>query len=142
MSPYNKGVVPAGVTVTPAPGPPIRQLAANNISVSRMGFSWNNNPNVSSHQIRKMVPAGEAVQTSPDSTSQEDSLEAGGGGGHHDNGEAELRPGDAAETVRRTPGPDSVSQGAGEAVNGVKRTAVEVNGCDNGVKRIKSDTES
>ena len=95
-----------------------------------------------------MVPAGEAVQTSPDSTSQEDSLEAGGGGegggggGHHDNGEAELRPGDAAETVRRTPGPDSVSQGAGEAVNGVKRTAVEVNGCDNGVKRIKSDTES
>ena len=145
MSPYNKGVVPAGVTVTPAPGPPIRQLAANNISVSRMGFSWNNNPNVSSPQIRKMVPAGDAVQTSPDSTSQEDSLEAGsggGGGGHHDNGEAELRPGDAAETVRRTPGPDSVSQGAGEAVNGVKRTAVEVNGCDNGVKRIKSDTES
>ena len=36
MSPYNKGVVPAGVTVTPAPGPPIRQLAANNISVSRI----------------------------------------------------------------------------------------------------------
>ena len=113
-----------------------------------MGLSWNKNQNVSFHQIRKMVPAGEAVQTSPDSTSQEDSLEAGGGGGggggggHHDNGEAELRPGDAAETVRRTPGPDSVSQGAGEAVNGVKRTAVEVNGCDNGVKRIKSDTES
>ena len=34
MSPYTSTMVPAGVTVTPAaPGPPIRQLTANNISV-------------------------------------------------------------------------------------------------------------
>ena len=34
MSPYTSATpVPAGVTVTPAPGPPIRTLSANNISV-------------------------------------------------------------------------------------------------------------
>jgi len=64
MSPYTSTMVPAGVTVTPAaPGPPIRQLTANNIS------------------IRKMVPVNDPIQTSPDSTSQEpDTMEVNGGG--------------------------------------------------------------
>jgi len=118
MSPYNSSMVPAGVTVTPAaPGPPIRQLTANNISV------------------RKIVPSSDSAQTSPDSTSQEpDPIETGGGG----EAQSEVRPVSVSQA-------DSVSQSTADqstGINGVKRTAEAVSGsvCDN--KRIKSDSES
>jgi len=116
MSPYTSATpVPAGVTVTPAasaPGPPIRTLTANNISIRKMN----------------VVSSGDSVQTSPDSTSQEpDTMDTSSGGGH----------GDTVET------PDSApdSQTGADVAPGIKRTA-ELNGCDTGVKRIKSDTES
>jgi len=113
MSPYTSATpVPAGVTVTPAPGPPIRTLSANNISIRKMN----------------VVSSGDSVQTSPDSTSQEpDTMDTSSGGGQGDQGET----------------PDSApdSQTGAEVAPGIKRTA-EINGCDTGVKRIKSDTES
>ena len=65
--------IPPGVTVTPTP--PIRQLAANNISVSFNILDILNILNVVivTPQVRTMsvVTNSETVQTSPDSTSQE-----------------------------------------------------------------------
>ena len=75
-----------------------------------------------------VVSSGDSVQTSPDSTSQEpDTTDTSSGGGQGDQGET----------------PDSApdSQTGAEVAPGIKRTA-EINGCDTGVKRIKSDTES
>merc|ERR1719189_1366078 len=59
--------VPAGVTVTPASANSRLALAGNNISIRKMSVvSSSNNP------THHNVSVGEAVQTSPDSTSHED----------------------------------------------------------------------
>ena len=118
MSPYTStATVPAGVTVTPAvPGPPIRQINTSNLQIRKM---TNTGGSTSSG-----VVTSDSVQTSPDSTSHEDTADTG----TSDMGPAAGQP-DSDLT------PDS-------SVPGVKRTA-EVNGCDtDGVKRIKSDSES
>merc|ERR1719433_756718 len=103
--------IPPGVTVTPTA--PLRQLAANNISVRTMS-----------------VVNSETVQTSPDSTSQEtDSLET-----NNSQGPAEDSSGESDQSINV---PDSQTE-----VGQIKRSA-DITGFDaQQGKRIKSDTES
>ena len=118
MSPYTStATVPAGVTVTPAvPGPPIRQLNTSNLQIRKM---------TSTSSTGGSSVTSDSVQTSPDSTSHETDTA--------DTGTSDMGP--AAGQPDTDLAPDS-------SVPGVKRTA-ELNGCDtDGVKRIKSDSES
>merc|ERR1711874_94052 len=106
--------IPPGVTVTPTP--PIRQLAANNISVRTMS----------------VVTNSETVQTSPDSTSQEtDNIDTA-----NSQATAEDSSGESDQSINV---PDSQSQ---TEVGQTKRSA-DISGFDpQQGKRIKSDTES
>merc|ERR1712142_1164393 len=105
--------VPAGVTVTPAPA---KLLAGNNISIRKIS-------------IGSSSSVGESVQTSPDSTSQEDAMvesvvDRDREDVHHD----QDRGGNM---------PDSQS-----FEQGTSKRAAEMGGFDGGAKRVKSDTDT
>jgi len=119
--------VPAGVTVTPAPA---KLLAGNNISIRKMSVVSSSNHG--SHQgvsIGSSSSVGESVQTSPDSTSQEDAMvesvvDRDREDVHHD----QDRGGNM---------PDSQS-----FEQGTSKRAAEMGGFDGGTKRVKSDTDT
>jgi len=118
MSPYNSNV-PAGVTVTPAPGPPIRQLSANNISIRKMS---------------SVVASDSCVQTSPDSTSHETDMDG-------DRGDTSLTS--SSDTSASSGVPDSQMDTSASSGGTKRQQENTVNGHgDAGVKRIKSDSES
>jgi len=133
MSPYTSAghssipVVPAGVTVTPAPA---RLLAGNNISIRKMSVVSSSN----SQQSVSLGPSGtmgEPVQTSPDSTSQEDMM-----GDHHMDRDRREDSNDT-EHERSNNVPDS--QGF---ESGASKRSGDVVGYEGGIKRVKSDGDS
>eukprot|EP00092_Neocalanus_flemingeri_P016495 GFUD01017849.1.p1 GENE.GFUD01017849.1~~GFUD01017849.1.p1 ORF type:complete len:1547 (+),score=557.86 GFUD01017849.1:282-4922(+) len=134
MSPYNSsGIpgVPAGVTVTPAPA---RLLAGNNISIRKMSVvSSSNNSSQHSISVGPSSSIGETVQTSPDSTSHEDSM------GDSHLGDRDRRD-DSQDTEqdRSSNVPDS-QQGF---ESGASKRSAEMGGFDGGSKRVKSDSDT
>eukprot|EP00090_Calanus_glacialis_P044531 TRINITY_DN7950_c0_g1_i1.p1 TRINITY_DN7950_c0_g1~~TRINITY_DN7950_c0_g1_i1.p1 ORF type:complete len:1263 (-),score=483.66 TRINITY_DN7950_c0_g1_i1:324-3560(-) len=132
MSPYtSSGIpgVPAGVTVTPAPA---RLLASNNISIRKMSVvSSSNHPSQHSVSVGPSSSIGEAVQTSPDSTSHEDIM------GDHMVDRDRRDDSQDQEQDRSSNVPDS--QGFESAAS--KRSA-EMGGFDGGNKRVKSDSDT
>jgi len=133
MSPYtSSGIpgVPAGVTVTPAPA---RLLAGNNISIRKMSVvSSSNNTSQHSVSVGPSSSMGETVQTSPDSTSHEDSM-----GDSHLQDRDRRDDSQDTEQDRSSNVPDSQGFEAGAG----KRSA-EMGGFDGGSKRVKSDSET
>ena len=144
MPPYSSSV-PAGVTVTPSsvPGPPIRQISSNNISVGS-SHRCSLHVSISVVQVMKMnvvqtSQSGDTVQTSPDSTSHEPDPEPM----LHTAGQDPEQDSSGDHSSDHV-SPDSQSSDSGGAVNNhagqlLKRTAVgETEDSSPGVKRIKS----
>jgi len=127
--------VPPGVTVTPA-----RTLASNislNPVTSSKPGSSGTGVGVSLASSTSSVPPitlGDSIQTSPDSTSHEDSYSEGGGGSERQ-GE-----GEAGQGVQ--PGGDTIAiQPDSQGFESGKRAA-EQGGPEGGAKRTKSEEES
>ena len=144
MPPYSSSV-PAGVTVTPSsvPGPPIRQISSNNISVGS-SHRCSLHVSISVVQVMKMnvvqtSQSGDTVQTSPDSTSHEPDPEPM----LHTAGQDPEQDSSGDHSSDHV-SPDSQSSDSDGAVNNhagqlLKRTAVgETEDSSPGVKRIKS----
>jgi len=135
MSPYtSSGIpgVPAGVTVTPAPA---RLLASNNISIRKLSVV-SSSVNSSQHNasVGTSSSIGETIQTSPDSTSHEDS-------GGQEMQDRDRRQGEDTQdgTLEESSAPDS--QGF-ESSSGKRSAEVGVQGGFDGSKRVKSDSDT
>jgi len=120
--------VPAGVTVTPASANSRLALAGNNISIRKMSVvSSSNNPTHHNVSVGSSTSLGEAVQTSPDSTSHEDIV------GEHIGDRDRREDSQDQEHDRSNSVPDS------QGFESSKRSA-EAGGFEGGSKRVKSDS--
>jgi len=128
MSPYTSAGlpgVPAGVTVTPATASS-RLLPGNNISIRKMSVVSSSNHPSHGVSVGSSSSLGEAVQTSPDSTSHEDIVV--------DHMDRERRENSQEQEQDRSSSvPDS------QGFESSKRSA-EVGGFEGGNKRVKSDS--
>jgi len=130
--------VPPGVTVTPA------RTLANNISIRKLNPVTSSKPGssgtgvgvslASSSSSVPPITLGDSIQTSPDSTSHEDSYSEGAGASERQ-GEGEPGPGVQAGGDTIAIQPDSQGFESG-------KRAAEQGGPEGGAKRTKSEEES